>query len=141
MVSLGLTGFGDLLLTYPSPLILGEAVCLFLYFRETGNKIRSNGAAGKLLAFAAPGIYSVYVIHVHPRVFWSPEIIALFRSWDDWGCVEVLCAMVASALGVFTACVLLDKGRQWLFRRLRVEKAADQVSDWIEKKVRQTLPD
>lgn len=141
VVSMDMAGFGDLMLTYPSPLILGEAVCLFLYFEEAGKHIHPGGIAGKLLAFAAPGVYAVYVIHVHPKVFWSEIMIALFRPWDHWGCAQVLCAMVVTALGVFAMCVLLDKGRQGLFRLLHVEKAAEQVSAWIEKKVRQVLAD
>ncbi|WP_458398436.1 hypothetical protein [Anaerotignum sp.] len=141
MVSIEWTGFANLFLTYPSPLILGEAVCLFLYFQEKGKKIHPSGIVGKLLTFGAPGVYSVYVIHVHPRVFWSAKIIALFRPWDEMGCIQVFCAMLTTALGIFIACILLDKVRQWLFRLLRVEKAADRVSGWIEKKVLRILAD
>lgn len=138
-VSIGLKGFSHLLLTYPSPLVLGEALCLFLYLRENGDGLNANGAAGKLLSLIAPGVYSVYVIHVHPKVFWSEKVIAMFRPWDAWGCAQVVGAMIITALGVFLVCILLDTGRQWLFRRLGIDNAADRVSDWIETAVRQAV--
>ena len=58
----------------------------------------------------------VYVIHVHPKVFWSEEIIALFRPWDGRNVIWVLAAMVGAAAAVFVLCVLLDAVRQPLFR-------------------------
>lgn len=139
MLNTGLNRIAFVFMSYPSPLIFGEAVCLFRYFQETGKNIRSDGIVGKLLAFAAPGVYAVYVIHVHPSVFWSEEILSLFRSWDSMNCVQVLAAMVVTALFVFAVCVLLDKGRQWLFRLLGIDRAADRISDWVEKKARYAL--
>lgn len=133
---IGLDGYKNLLLTYPSPLIVGEAICLFLYFRDLGTGISANSIAGKVIRFAAPGVYSVYVIHVHPLVYWNTDIISMFRDWDHWNVVAVCGAILATAAALFTVCVCLDALRQWLFRSLGIDRLVDKVSNRIEKKVR-----
>lgn len=139
--SIGLTGFAGLFLTYPSPLIVGEAICLFLYFRDAGTKIAPDGIAGKLIKFAAPGIYSVYVIHVHPKVYWNAHIVALFRAWDNWNVVAVCGAMIGTAAALFAVCICLDALRQKLFLVLSIDRAIGTVTDKIEMKIRTLLGD
>ena len=141
VVQIGLEGLSWLLLTYPSPLILGEAVCLFLYFCGTGKRISGGSALGKLIRFAAPGVYSVYVIHVHPKVFWNENIIGLFRAWDSWNVLTVCVAMIGTAAALFTVCVCLDAVRQWLFRSCGIDRMVTNISDWMETKVRNLLAD
>lgn len=141
VMAVGLTGFADLLLTYPSPLVVGESVCLFLYFKEAFAGIPEKAVWGKLIRFAAPGIYSVYVIHVHPKVFWNSHIIALFRAWDDWSVLAVCAAMIGTAAALFAVCVCLDALRQRLFRVTEVDRTVDRLSNHIENKVRTLLGD
>ena len=133
----GLEGYQNLLLTYPSPMILGEAVCLFLYFKDTCKKISGESFAGRLIRFVSPGVYSVYVIHVHPLIYWNDEMIALFRIWDGWSTATAVAALLGVSVAVFAACVLLDALRQRLFRLLRIDRAVQNVSDWIERRVRE----
>lgn len=141
VTAVGLKSFGDLLLTYPSPMVVGEAIFLFLYFKEAFSDVSAESILGKLIRFAAPGIYSVYVIHVHPRVFWNTHIISLFRSWDDWNVLAVCAAMIGTAAALFAVCVCLDAVRQWLFRGTGIDRAVDRLSDYIENKVRTRLGD
>lgn len=135
----GLGDFSTLLLTYPSPLIVGEAICLFLYFRALGTGISANSIAGKAIRFAAPGVYSVYVIHVHPLVYWNAGIIALFQDWDDWNVFAVCAAMIGTAAALFAVCVCLDHLRQRLFRSLGIDRAVEKLSGCIEQKIRNYL--
>lgn len=137
----GLQSFSNLLLTYPSPLVVGEAICLFLYFKDAFSDISANSAFGKLICFAAPGVYSVYVIHVHPKVYWNTEIIAVFRAWDDWNTLTVCVAMVITAAALFTLCVCLDAVRQRMFHICGVDRITDRLSDSIEKRMRTLLGD
>ena len=139
VMAVGLTGFADLLLIYPSPLVVGESICMFLFFRDVGTKIDTDGITGKLIQFAVPGVYSVYVIHVHPNVYWIADIIALFRAWDDWNTLMVCAAMVGTAAVLFTACTCLDAVRQWLFRVMGIDRTIGKVSDIIEVKIRALL--
>lgn len=134
---LGLGNWSGLFLTNVSPLVLGEAVCLFLYFRE--RKIAPTGIMAKGIRFVTPGVYAVYIIHVHPKVFWSDELIALLRPWDDWEVWKVLPAVIGAALGVFVLCILADKIRQWLFRVLKIDAMADRLSCRVETGLRKCL--
>ena len=141
VTAVGLGGLSTLMLTYPSPLVVGEAVCLFMYFKDAFTGITRGSLAGKLIGFAAPGVYSVYVIHVHPAVYWEAKILSLFRFWDSWNTVAVCAAMMATAAALFAVCVCLDAVRQGLFRVLGVDRAIDLVSARIEKKIRTLLGD
>lgn len=135
----GLGNWSSLFLTNVSPLIVGEAVCLFGFFRTAGGGIRANGLCGCVIRFITPGIYAVYIIHVHPKVYWNADLIALLRPWDAWSGIKVLAAMLTAAVGVFAVCVLLDAVRQWLFRVLRIDWAAEKLSDRVEYEVRKLL--
>ena len=139
VTAVGLGAFGNLLLTYPSPLIVGEAICLFLYFRDLGIGISDDSIVGKLIRFAAPGVYSVYVIHVHLLVYWNAEIIALFRVWDSWNVLSVCAAMIGTAVALFVLCVVLDALRQRLFHSIGVNRTVDKLSDCMEQKIRNYL--
>lgn len=135
----GAASHSDLFLTYSSPLIVGEAVCLFLFFRGAFGKAKPNGFFERLIGFMAPGVFSVYIIHVHPLVFWNKSIIGLFRAWDNLKLFTVLGAVIGTALVVFLVCITLDALRQRLFRLLRIDRAAERLSDWIEKTVRKLV--
>lgn len=139
VTSIGLKSFADLLLTYPSPLVVGGAICLFLYFRDAFSGVSRESAAGKLIRFAAPGVYSAYVIHVHPKVFWNPDIIGLFRSWDNWSALSVCLAMAGTAAVLFAVCVCLDHLRQLLFRSLGIDRRIEKLSDRVEQTIRNYL--
>lgn len=136
---IGLEGYKNLLLTYPSPLIVGEAICLFLYFRDLGAEISDNSTAGKVIQIAAPGVYSVYVIHVHPLVYWNTDIISLFRNWDNWNVLVTCGVMLALAMELFAVCVCLDTLRQWLFRGFSIDRTIGKLSDCIEQIIRNYL--
>lgn len=139
MQMVGLGNWSSLFLTNVSPLIVGEAVCLFKFFREAGGTIRADTLWGRMIRFITPGIYAVYIIHVHPKLFWRTDLIALLRPWDAWGGIRVFAAMIAAAVGVFAACVLLDTLRQKLFRVLAMERTAEKLSDRVEYEIRKLL--
>ncbi len=138
-VKLGFGNWKDLFLTNCSPLILGEAVCLFLIFQTDFQKLSPTSLAGKLLNFVSPGVYAVYVIHVHPKVFWRTALINLLRPWDSLNGFSVLLLTLAASLAVFLVCVTLDALRQWLFRILRIDDAACSLSDRVEQRIRLLL--
>lgn len=139
--AVGLNGFANLLLTYPSPLVVGESICLFLYFKEAFSGMPEKGTLGRLIRFAAPGVYSVYVIHVHPKLYWNTDIIALFRTWDNWNVLTVCAAMAGTAAALFAVCVCLDALRQRLFRILGIDRTIEKLSNHIEHNVRTLLGD
>lgn len=122
---LGQASYGDLLLTYVSPFIIGEAVCLFLYFKQVN--INAEKISGKLIKCITPCVFSVYIIHVHPLIFWNvmPE---LFASWAKYNPFIVTAMLVLLAMLVFIVCILLDKCRVLLFKALRISKLTDSFA-------------
>lgn len=139
MRAVGLGAWSGLFLTCVSPLVVGEAVCLFQCFKAMGTKLSAESFLGKLIQFGTPGVYAVYVIHVHPLIFWNKDLIAAFRPWDSWNGLQAFGAVIVTALGVFVLCILLDAVRQRLFRVLRIDRTADRLSDWAEQKIRTLL--
>lgn len=133
---IGLSNYNTLLLTNLSPLVLGEAICLFLFCKDAFRNICADGFIGKLIRFISPGVYSVYIIHVHPLVFWNEGIIGLFRSWDHLGIGAVFGALILTSVAVFAVCILLDFLRQQLFRTIGINRIAERWSDKLETLVR-----
>ena len=118
----GQASCGDLLLTYVSPFIIGEALCLFLYFKQVN--IKAEKVSGKLIKWITPCVFSVYIIHVHPLIFWD-VMPNLFVSWAKYNPFIVTAMLALLAMLVFIICILLDKGRALLFKVLRVSKLTD----------------
>lgn len=112
-------------MTYVSPFIIGEAVCLFLYFKQVN--INAEKISGKLIKWTMPCVFSVYIIHVHPLIFWNvmPE---LFASWAKYNPFIVTVMIIILALLVFCVCILLDKVRVLLFRVFWVPSLSERVS-------------
>lgn len=139
VAAIGFSHYGSLFLTNPSPFTVAEAVFLFLFFCGVGKSISPKSPAAKFLRFAAPGVYSVYIIHVHPLVFWSQDLISLLRPWDSFDTLTVLASVLAAAFGVFVVCILLDAVRQRIFALLHVDNAVGSFSHTIENKIRTFL--
>ena len=139
MNKVGLGNWSMLFQTCVSPLTVGTAICLFLFFRNICKATPEDSILGKIMRIVSPGVYSVYVIHVHPLVFWNKGIIGWFRNWDSWGGLQVFGAMLGTALAVFFACVLLDALRQQLFRILGIDRTVLKLSDraecWIRTRI------
>lgn len=137
-VLFGIATLGNIFLTYPSPFIVGEAVCLFLYFKDAFTGLRQDGAVAKVIGFATPGVFSVYLIHVHPLVFWR-MIADGFTGWADWFLPAILAALVGLSAALFAACILLDALRQRLFKLLRIDNLLESTSDKTETVIRNLL--
>lgn len=131
----GAVSHGDLFLTYPSPLIVGEAICLFAFFKDALAGLKQDGFGAKLIKFVTPGVFSVYLIHVHPLVFWKVIVDGL-KAWASWPLLQIIGMIFGVAAAVFAACVVLDYIRRKLFAILRIDSATEWVSNKIENTAR-----
>lgn len=134
-------GFSDIrniFLTYQSPLIVGEAICLFQFFKEFYSFSNSQ-VVKRIVSFVTPGVYSVYVIHVHPDIYHNANLIALLRSWDNWNVVRLLFAVISTSVAIFMACVCMDAIRQYLFRKLHLSQAISSFSNALEAYIRRRI--
>lgn len=101
---------------YINPLLTVFDICLFALFVRI--EFRSK-TVKKLLSFAAPLTFSVYLLHLHPVVWDYLKNRLLFvgelPSWTQ------LPFVLALAIAVFLTGILIDWLRVQLFRLLRVE--------------------
>lgn len=120
---------GSRLITYPSPLILGAALCLFLAFR--GMQLEGR-LWGGLTALLAPASFGVYLIHVQPFIFnrWLDGALA---GLPALGGKRLLLMVLGTALAVYGACTLLEWGRILLFRLLRVDALAERIGGALDR--------
>lgn len=96
----------------PQYVIIG--VCLMLFFSRT--TIRAPWLC-KLISWAAPLAFGVYIIHLHPCIWGRiPKWIAMAGEYRmQWWFIP------AASIALFTACLLIDYGRMCLFRLCRAE--------------------
>lgn len=106
--------------------------------RFAGEKKAERYLLGYVL-FALVHLGYVFATHVVGFGNFGGLFLALFRPWDGRNVLWVLAAMVGVAAAVFVLCVLLDAVRQWLFRVLGIDRAADRLSDMAEKKIRKLM--
>lgn len=127
----------NIFLSYTSPLILGEAVCLLILF-AAAKKGCCQGFVGGALELAGNSAFSVYLIHDHPlvreyliqgRFSW---LAGQFPLWTGLGAIII-------AVGIFAACILLDQLRLTLFRIAKVDMLAQKLGKFAGEKVKTFL--
>lgn len=78
-------------------------------------KIKTGDTARKIISFAAPAAFGVYLIHVHSLV-WDCFLNERFH-WiayaDPWKIPALICGCSA---GIFIVCICIEKIRIWLFK-------------------------
>lgn len=113
--------YGRLFTGYAAPTILLCAVCLFLMFENL--KLKSVWLR-KLVTFASPLTFSVYLIHTQPQIWENvlKGLFAEFRYLDWWAIIP---ASLTGAVLIYVVCTLIDVVRNWLFRLLKVRKVTE----------------
>lgn len=113
------------LLYYPSLLTVIAAVCLLLLF----SRLRElPPLTGGLVRLAAPSTFAIYLIHEHTAVR-SGLIYKRFASLAADSPLTLCAKVLLIAVLIFLAGVLIDLGRRYLFRLLRVEQAVNALAD------------
>ena len=126
----GAPSHGDLFMSYTSPIIVGEAISIFLYFCNL--KIGSKKLV-KAVGFITPTIFSVYIIHVHPLVFW--RIFNKAFTWlTEYNLLVSFLLIIAIALAIFIGCIALDYIRILIFKLFKVDYCCVSFSGFIKQK-------
>ena len=102
--------WGDRLLAYTSPFILGSALALLLLFRQW--EIRRM-TVRKLITFFAPLSFGVYIIHTN-GMLWKHLLVGHMGWMAALPAPLLPLAVLGVAVAVFLSCALLD----WLRLRL-----------------------
>ena len=107
---------GYMFATYLSPLIVLAALALFLCF----NQLRPCLGLQKLIRFASPAAFGVYLIHCHP--FWFERMGDRFASLASVSPVRMLAGILISSVCFYMVCIVIDLIRLWLFEKLQVKE-------------------
>lgn len=117
-------------LNYISPTVLLAAVGLLLLFRN----LRLPAWSVRLIRFASPLAFGVYLIHNHPLV--SDALMEnRFASYASLPGPLLVLAVIGTAVVIYLVCTVVDAMRSLLFRLLRVR----QFADWCEKALRKVF--
>ena len=128
---LGAPSHGDIFMSYTSPIIVGEAVCLLLYFSNF--KINSKNLI-KVINFVTPAIFSVYIIHVHPIVFWN-ILKDAFAGLTEYNLLVSFMIIIAVSTAIFAGCIALDYMRIFIFKLFKVDYFCEKLSDFIIERI------
>ena len=120
--------YGELLWTNASPIMIGEAISLFLFFSRLRMK---NNTVTKVVNFVSPLVFAVYIIHVHPLIFWNSAVVNAFAPLADLSPVFTSMFVVGIAIIIFLVCVALDFVRDTWFRLLKIRKICDIVAQKV----------
>ncbi len=126
---LGRAYYVNALLGYTSPLVLGMAVALLLFF----NRVKFPNWLNRTVKWTSPLSFSVYIIHSHPLIYQYFD--GEFAYLAPKNAAVLVGTILGSALSVFVVCILIECIRTQLFRLLRIHKATKKIGDWIDKKI------
>ena len=129
LLALGREMFGGLLWTNTSPIMLGEAIFLFLFFSRL--KINVYSFTSRIIKFVTPLVFAVYIIHVHPCIFWNDIVVKAFVPLAEFNPVLTLLMVIMISIIVFAICILLDFIRSILFKILKVSLLCDKIGNWV----------
>lgn len=121
------------ILSYCSPVMVIYSLCLFLFVYKW--PINSTFFR-KLIMWAAPVSFGVYLIHVHPWC-WAmlKRYVPALNEYLDY---PWWIAIVGGAI-LYLICAVVDWLRSLLFHLCRVRKLADCVGSFIETSVTKIL--
>ncbi len=113
----------DMFIGYTSPLIVGAAVCLFIFCSKISSVGRLPAYLISTFTFSS---FGVYLIHTNPLV-WQLLLTKRFASFASLGVFALIAAVLGTSLAVYLACSLVDILRSALFRLLRINKIAEAL--------------
>ena len=117
-------------MSYTSPIMVGEAVCLLLYF---SNLKLCNKKLIKTINLITPTIFSVYIIHVHPLIFWR-ILKDAFTGLTEYNFFVSFVLIIVISLAIFIGCIGLDYIRIFIFKFFKVENFCGKSCRFIRQK-------
>lgn len=115
-----------LFISYLSPvmvLIAASLVCIFA-------NAKVGAGLKKVAACLAPAAFGVYLLHSHP-VLWDRAMKGVFDRLAQTGAAQYALVVLGFALAVFAVCLMIEKLRIWLFRKLGIDAALQGIATAI----------
>lgn len=108
--------FGGCWGSYASPFVLIEAVSLLVICMRLEIK---NGTLQRIIAFVAPSVFSVYILHSNPLFREMVQWNGKFAFLGHYPLPLMLAGIFACAALIFVACIGIDCVRRVVARKLR----------------------
>lgn len=119
-VSFELLG-SNFLMNYNSPTMVVAGLCLLLVFMNLDvEKMR------KIISLFAPATFGVYIIHSHPMM-WDRFIVNGFSKFKELGAIELVIAVVVTAIVIFAICSLMELFRIRIFKVLHISELCRKI--------------
>ncbi len=131
--AMGMIGFSvseNLLMQYDSVLIVAMAIMLMLFFL----KVKLPGWLGRIAGIIAPLSFAVYIIHGQIVVY-RQCITERFIFLAEQNVLVMILGVFGCAALIFAVCALIEWGRVWLFKLLRINKLTDKIGGWMNAKL------
>ena len=125
MSNISLFGFtinGNMFVSYISPTILGVSILYVIYF----SKIKFNNIFSKVIKFAAPSTFSIYIINEH--YFVRENIIRnSFIGITNSSVIKILVIIIGFSFVFVIGSILIDRVRIIIFKKCKVKELANSI--------------
>lgn len=127
---LGEVRAGNYFISYRSPLVFTAAIFLFLFFAN----LKISPLLKRVTGILSPMSFGVYLIHVHPLVFFG-IIKDRFTQYAAFPWILEILAVLGTAAAIYLICSLIDFVRLKLFKILHVRQKLDSFEERIRMKI------
>lgn len=120
----------DIWISYLSPMVLGAALLHVIAF----SKLKIGTIGQKIIAFAAPGSFAVYILNCH-WVIWAYMMTAKFAPLAGRPVYILVFWVLVFACAFVVISILIDRVRIFLFELFRVRQIVERLLGIAEKAV------
>ncbi len=120
---------GMTLMQYTSPTMLAASVALLLWFANLKNM---NKIVEKMVIFAAPAAFGVYLIHDNTLIR-EGFIKNSFAGLGERSPLVMLGGVLLAVCVIFLVCLIIDKARIWIFEKLKIRQHSEALVQGIRQ--------
>ena len=113
--------YGNMFITYTSPLMLIAALSLLMAFKD----VRTE-KLNKIITFLSPLSFSVYIIHTN-KLVWEyviKDAFAFMALQEFW---VILIEIILASIVIFTICIVIDSIRHYVFRTINLKSKVEKI--------------
>lgn len=118
----------DLLISYTSPTIVGVSILYVLIF----SRIKFNDFLKKVIAFAAPSAFAVYILNNHVCV-WNNIMNGLFSRFAYSSILTIFIYVISFSIIFVIGSILIDKVRDKIFKIFRIYTLTDNIQNYFNR--------
>jgi len=115
------------LVSYTSPTILLIAILYIVYF----SKLKFNDFTKKIIKFAAPSAFTVYILNNH-RLVWKHIMTDLFINISNSSILNIFIFTVGFSSLFVIGSILIDKIRILLFEKIHIKDFINKIGVFLD---------